>query len=65
MLDIDDHIIARIKADEDGVRGRLHVMLSEWLKRVNPPPTWKVLAEAMEVVDELKAKEIRNSCVDV
>ena len=65
LLEIDDHIISRIKADEDGVCDRLQEMLSVWLKRVDPPPTWLALAEAVEVVDELKAEVIRNTCVDI
>ena len=40
-------------------------MLSEWLKKIDPPPTWEALADAVETVDPIKAKEIRAQCVDV
>lgn len=65
LLGIEDHVISRIKADEDGVCDRMQEMLSVWLKQIDPPPTWTALAEAVEVIDELKAEEIRTRCVDI
>ena len=35
-------------------------MIRKWLKQVNPPPTWKSLAEAVEVVDPGIAERIEN-----
>jgi hypothetical protein len=35
-------------------------MLSEWLKQIDPPPTWTALAEAVEVIDESKAQRLRE-----
>ena len=64
MLGIEDHVISRIRADEDGVCDRLQELLTVWLKQVDPPPTWAALAEAVEVVDELRAEEIRTRFVD-
>ena len=40
-------------------------MLSEWLKQIDPAPTWSAQAEAVEVVDPSKAKEIRQQCMDM
>ena len=64
MLGIEDHVISRIRADEDGVCDRLQELLTVWLKQVDPPPTWAALAESVEVVDELRAEEIRTRFVD-
>ena len=64
MLEIEDHVISRIRADEDGVCDCLQEMLTVWLKQVDPPPTWSALAEAVEVADELIAEEIRTRFVD-
>lgn len=50
----------RIKKDEEGVRDCLYAMLSEWLKQVDPLPTWTNLVDAVEEVDSSKAKEIRQ-----
>ena len=60
LLGVQKHNLDIIQADEDGVRNRLREMLSEWLKQVDPSPTWAALADAVEVVNELKAKEIRT-----
>ena len=58
LLDIKKSILNKIKADEDAVHDCLQEMLSEWLKQIDPPPTWAALADAVEIVDELKAFEI-------
>ena len=38
--------------------------LSEWLKQVDPPPTWKDITDAVERVDATKAQEIRKHFTD-
>ena len=38
---------------------QLQAVTSKWLKQVNPPPTWKVLADAIEEIDEQKAQELK------
>ena len=43
----------------------LQKMLSEWLKQVDSPTTWKALADAVESVDQAKAQDIRNHYVGV
>lgn len=65
QLEIEKHILDQIKAEEQGVRNCLHEMLSQWIRKIDPPPTWSALADAVETVDEIKANEIRTRCVDV
>ena len=36
----------------------LKEMLLLWLKRVTPPPIWAELVDAVEQIDESKAKEL-------
>ena len=60
LLGVERYILSNIKTDEEGVQDCLHAMLSEWLKQVDPPPTWKELVDAVEVVDLSKAKELRQ-----
>ena len=65
LLGIEEHILDKIKCDEEGARDRLQKMLSEWLKQIDPLPAWKELADAMEAVDALKAQELRTRSVDI
>ena len=60
FLGLQQHVLERIRCDEIGINDRLHEMLSEWLKQVNPPPTWEDLANAIEDIDQLKVQEIRS-----
>ena len=63
-MGLPEHILEKIKTDEDTAHDRLQKMLSEWLKQVESP-TWKALADAVENIDKLKGQEIRKHCVDV
>ena len=65
LLDITEGTLGGIAADESDMDSRLRAMLSEWLKQVNPPPTWSQLANAVEPFDKAKAEELRNSCIDL
>ena len=65
LLGVSQHILNRIQRDEDGVNDCLRVMLSERLEQVDAPLTWKDLADAVDVIDKQKAKEIRGQCVDI
>ena len=47
------------------MNSRLRAMLTEWLKQVNPPPTWSQLAGAVEPFDKAKAEEMKTSCIDL
>ena len=60
LLEIPTHVLDKIQSNEEGVEGRLQEMLSEWLKQVDPAPTWKDLADAVDDLDKKKAKEIRD-----
>ena len=60
LLGVERHVLDSIKRDEEGVRDCLNAMLSEWLKQVDPPPTWTDIVDAVEEVDSSKAKEIRK-----
>jgi hypothetical protein len=38
----------------------LREMLKEWLKMIDPPPSWEQLVDALKVIDECKAEELRR-----
>ena len=63
-MGIPTHVLNKIKSEEERVEDYLRETLSEWLKQIDPPPTWTVLAEAVEVIDEPKAKTLRLRCLD-
>ena len=65
LLGVSKDVQKRIRSDEEGVNDYLQEMLSEWLKQTDPLPTWSALAEAVEMVDSSKAKEIRDHCLDM
>ena len=65
LLGIKEHILSKIEADKPSVRDCLREMISEWLKQVDPPATWATLAEAVETFDEVKARGIRATHVDI
>ena len=60
LLGVENHILKNIKRDEEGVEDCLQAMLSEWLKQIDPQPTWMGVVDATEVVDPSKAEEIRQ-----
>ena len=60
LLGVTRTVIERIKLEEVGIRDCLQGVLAEWLKQVNPPPTWKQLVDAVEGVDQSKAEEIKQ-----
>lgn len=64
LLEIQSNSLDGIEVDERDNNSRLRAMLTEWLKQVNPPPTWKQLAEAVEPFNKDMAKTIKNSCID-
>ena len=50
QLDIDDGQLKQIKLDNPGdSKACLREMLRIWLKRVNPPPSWSEMVEALEI----------------
>ena len=60
LLEIPGYILDKIKSNKEGVNEYLRKMLSEWLKQIDPPPTWTALIEAMEEVDKLVAQKLRE-----
>ena len=58
-LEVDTGTLKAIKADNDNVEDRLREMITVWLDRVSPPPTWSALADALEEVDQKTAQKIR------
>ena len=65
LLGVSKPVLDKIKSDEEGANDRLQEMLSEWLKQIDPPPSWTALAAAVEAVDPSKAMEIRKHCLDM
>ena len=52
FLNISDSDLKQIESDYSGrCRDCIREMIRKWLKQVNPAPTWKYLAEAVEIVD--------------
>ena len=64
LLGLESHLLDKIKSDEEDAHDRLQKMLSEWLKQVDPPPTWKDITDAVETINATKAQEIRKRFVD-
>ena len=60
LLGVESHILKNIKRDEEGIEDCLQAMLSEWLKQIDPQPTWMGVVDVMEVVDPSKVEEIRQ-----
>ena len=60
LLGISKNVLDRIRDDNDGVNDRLQEMLAVWLKQIDPLPTWKQLADEVEVIDPTKARKIRE-----
>lgn len=53
--------IEAIEHDTPTVNDGLRKMLLEWLKQINPHPSWERLAEAVDSLgNQTKAKEIRE-----
>ena len=65
LLGLPRDLLKRIKADEEIAEDRLQEVLSEWLKQVDPHPTWAALAKAVEHVDKVKAQEIKTKYIDI
>ena len=61
LLGISKPLVDKISSEQERVHECLQEMLSEWLKQIDPSPTWKELIDTLEVVDPAKAKEIADS----
>ena len=61
LLGIQMGVLNKIKVDEgDDCNLCLATALSEWLKQVNPPPSWNNLADVIETVDRNTAAKLRE-----
>ena len=53
LLNVDDGRLSNIKVDNHGEsRDCLREMLRIWLKKVDPPPSWNDIIEALECLGE-------------
>ena len=62
QLDIEEGQLKQIKSDNAGeCKKCLREMLRIWLSRVDPPPSWSDIAEALEVLEHAElATNIRS-----
>ena len=61
LLDIPERVLDRIEADYPGnCQQCVREMIKSWLNQVDPPPTWKDLADAVHEVNPSLAKKIMN-----
>ena len=62
LLGIDSRTLDAIKATENSKsQSCLREMLKVWIKRVDPPPSWSAIAEAVELLgDEHLANQLRT-----
>lgn len=61
LLGVPETILDQIEADHPGnCQQCVRMMIKSWLKQVDPPPTWKGLAEAIDEVNPNLAKKIMN-----
>ena len=65
LLGAQEGDLDRIKHDEQEANDRLQKIISWWLKQVNPPPTWKAMATALETLNPQIASKIQQECVDI
>ena len=61
LLGIDDGPLSKIKADNHGESGNcLREMLRVWLKKVDPPPLWNLIVDALKSLGEEKLAQELN-----
>ena len=59
MLDVPESILEQIEADYPGdCQQCVREMIKSWLKQVHPPPTWKDLADAVQIINPSLAEKI-------
>ena len=62
LLELRDQDLKSIDADGDSDINHLREMLRVWLGRVDPPPSWRALAEAVEPFDTQVAAKMMSQC---
>ena len=61
FLNLDEGTLDKIQHDNQMADDRLREMLSAWLKKVIPPPSWEMLADAVDFFDQTVAAKIRET----
>ena len=64
LMGVQKHVLDKIDQDKNGVYNKLQEMLSEWLKQIDPPPTWTLIADALSYLDAARAERIRRLYVE-
>ena len=65
FLDIPEEILDQIEADHpSNCHLCIRKVIKAWLKQVDPPPSWKNLAEAVHKLNPSLAKKILDTAVD-
>lgn len=65
FLDVPEGVLNTIAKDNSRSRDCLREMLKVWLKQIDPRPTWKALAEAVEKIDPNLSKTITDKYVNI
>ena len=65
LLGVSKPTLDKIMSDNKCANDCLQEMLFEWLKQIDPPPSWAALADAVEMFNQSKAMKIRKHCLDV
>ena len=64
FLCIPHHSLEAIRADNESCADRLTALIALWLRQITPSPTWCALLEAVQYIDQEKAREIMtNICL--
>ena len=59
LLEIPEPTLEQIETDYPGdYQQCVREMIKSWLKQVNPPPSWKSLADAVQTINPCLAKKI-------
>ena len=65
LLSLPCDLLDKIAADEDRANDRLLAVLKEWLKQVNPIPSWAMLADAVKPFNETIAKKLLDENISL
>ena len=65
FLGVDPHRLESIKtAEHNDTQNCLREMLQIWLKKINPPPSWSAIIDALEDLGEQQlARDLRSKYV--
>ena len=61
LLEVSETTLEQIEADYPGdCQQCVREMIKSWLKQVDPPPSWRDLTEAVQIINPCLAKKILN-----